>query len=278
MKRIHELIAKHDVQLLLAEDKVILNDTFNGELCGWQVRTGEWHPMTIDSNVDDSAGLDGEKTAIQTLGSYGGGIIEKTVYLENYGEISFEHYVQNTVLLNDNVNKGDNYLRFYVDDHLKFMVKGPSPWYRCDPIGLTPGWHKLKFEYVLEETTPLFKKAVIDTVTIYQARNVNCLVTTYFPARPAKGLSQNKTLRGYTLFQEMTKSDTEIEFIACFDKLAFHDFMANSSKIFYLVDEFGVCYRGVFANAIEPKVTAWSSVYHVSLTMIAACTVGVGFC
>lgn len=265
----HNLLVNHSLRLLLAKDKLICNDTFESGLGDW-VERGDWHKVTVDSNADQSSGLDGN-LALDCMGSYEGGTVEKTIELSNYGEISFEHYVQN------NKNESNNYLRFYIDDLLKLEIKGPSPWYRCDPIGLTPGEHTLKFEYVYEGEKN-DKKTVVDTITIHEAKDVSCLITDYTPPKPIKNLAKNEVLRGHTTYQEMVESDTEIEFVAAFNGLEFHEFMINSDRVFYFVDEFGVCYRGIFEDAPEPKSIAMKKVYFVDLTMVASSKAGIGFC
>ncbi len=265
----HTLLKNPSLKLLLARDKLIMQDTFENGLGSWQT-DGSWHKVTVDSNADQSSGLDGN-LALDCMGAYEAGTVEKTVELQNYGEISFEHYVQN------NKNEGTNYLKFYIDDTLKLEIKGPSPWYRCDPIGLTPGEHTLKFEYVLEGA-PNEKKAVVDTIVIEEAKDVPCLITTYKPPKPIKNLAKNSILRGYTTYQEMVESDTEIEFVAAFNGLEFHEFMIQSDREFYFVDEFGVCYRGIFEEAPEPKSIALRKVYYVELILVASSKVGIGFC
>lgn len=277
-RELHELIGEPKLSLLLARDKKVLEDTFSSGLCGWQIIEGEWHKMTIDSNVDISTGLDGTAKAVDTLGSYSGGIVEKDVYLDNYGEITFEHYIQNNENIDGQGIRVNNYLRFYVDNILKLEIKGPSPWYRSQPIGLPPGRHRLKFQYDLNGGKPHNKKAVVDTVTIYEAKTMRCLIKSYFPPKPVQGLAQNKILRGFSIFQEMTQSDTQIEFEAAFDGLHFHEFMKNRKQVFYFLDEFGVCYRGVFNDAIEPKSIALNKLYFVSVTFTSGSEVGVGFC
>lgn len=281
MAEVHRLLKYPNLRLMLAKDKLIMENTFDADLCGWTVTDGEWHKMTIFSNVDESSGLDGNDLAIDTAGSYDGGTMEKTIQVDNYSEISFEHYVQNNWVAKEGSGESvriPNYLRFYVDGILKLEVQGPSPWYRCTPIGLTPGRHHLKFEYDLNGGSRESKKAVVDTITIHKAKDINCQITTYYPAVPVKNLAQNQTLRGFSIYQEMTESDTKIEFAALFEARYFHEFMINHDKIYYFLDEFGVCYRGTFPESIEPKSIAQCNLYGISLTMIAGQKTGVGFC
>lgn len=281
MKEINELLHNPRLRLMQAKYNLSMENSFESDLCGWAVTDGEWHKMTIDSNADNSAGLDGEAKAFNTAGSYDGGSMEKTVWLNNYGEISFEHYVQNNEpYLDDqyNVIRIPNYLRFYVDGILKLEIEGPSPWYRCAPIGLPPGRHHLKFEYDLNGGKRELKKAVVDTITIHEAKDIKCIINSYYPPTPVKGLADNKILRGFSVYQEMVESDTKIEFTAIFQGKYFHEFMINNDKIYYFLDEFGVCYRGSFPEMIEPKSIALGEIYGITLTMIAGQKTGVGFC
>lgn len=275
MGELHQLLSCHRLRLMRAKYRLVMEDTFEESLCGWTVTAGEWHPMTINSNIDESSGLDGSEVAINTAGSYDGGCLEKSVWLDNYGEISFEHYVQNN---ESSLARTANYLRFYVDGILKLEIKGPSPWFRCVPVGLTPGRHRLKFEYDLNGGNREAKKAVIDTITIYEAKDIPCLINRYYPPAPVKALAQNEILRGFSIYQEMCESDTKIEFTALFQGRYFHEFMANSEQIYYFLDEFGVCYRGSFPESIEPENIALGAVYGVNLVMIAGQKVGIGFC
>lgn len=266
----YNLLKQHQLRLLLARDKLISKNTFESGLEDWKVTSGEWHKITIDSNVDQSSGLDGN-LALDALGSYDGGVVEKRVTLKNYGEIVFEHYVQNEK------NEGVNLLKFSIDGVVKLEVKGPSPWYRCEPIGLTPGEHVLTFEYITGGSVS-GKKAVVDTVTIYEAKDVKCLITESTPPKPVKNIAENKTLRGYSIYQEMVVSNTLIEFTAAFNGLEYRDFIIHHDKIFYYVDEFGTCYRGLLNDEFEIQSKALKHLYFIDLSMSANSRVGTGFC
>jgi len=257
------------LKLLYAKDKAVYNDSFES-LTDWLI-TGDWHIMTVNTNEDKSSGLDGN-IAINTIGSYLGGVMQKEIELKNYSEILFEYYIQNS-----NAEIGPSKILFYIDSILKKEIKGPAPWQRIKPIGLIPGKHMIKFEYVFEGE-PGDRKAVIDNVLIYEAKKVNCLINEYKPAKPIRNLGSNKTLRGFTRYQEVAESDTEISFTATFNGLDFIEFMKKSDSIFYFVDEFGICYRGIFAENIEPNNIALNEVYTVELTMTADQKTGFGFC
>lgn len=266
------LLSQHKLKLLYSRHKLIASDTFDNTMSGWDI-SGDWHVMTVDTNEDKSSGLDGG-LAVNAAGSYNGGIMTKEIELDDYGEIIFEHYVQNG---KDGEESESNYLNFYVDNVKKLEIQGSSPWQRCIPIGLTPGKHTIKFEYKINGS-PNDKKGVIDTVMIWQGTGVDCLITEYKPPKPLKNVGSNKVLRGFTRYQEMSSADTEIKFTACFNGLHFLEFIQKSDKPFYFVDEFGVCYRGIFSESIEPKSIALNEVYIVELNMVAGQKTGFGFC
>lgn len=264
-----DLLSYNKLKLLYTRNKLILNDTFE-TITGWKVK-GDWHVVTVDTNVDLASGLDGN-LALNCAGSYSGGIMTKEINLKNYGEIIFEYYLENI-----KGKEEPNSLKFYIDDVIKLEVSGPSPWQRCIPIGITPGKHTLKYEYILKGE-PNKKKAIVDTIMIYESAMVDCLIMEHSPAKPIKNINANKTIRGFTRFQEMTASDTEIAFTAGFDGIAFLEFMQKSDEAFYFVDEFGICYRGIFNENIEPKNIAINEVYFVELSMTAGQKTGIGFC
>lgn len=287
MKNIYDLLRYPDLKLLLARYRRIMLDDFERgptDLYGWNVSVQEgdvnqgWHVMNNDTNEDKSSGLEGG-TAIDSLGAWHESTAEKEITLKNYGEISFEHYVKNDPLKDGKV-RSKNILQFYIDDVLKLEVKGPSPWYRCEPIGLTPGKHKLRFEYILpwDDKDPNERKGVVDTITVHEARDARSLITAYKPPYPVRSAEKVAILRGFSTFQEMKEADTKIEFTAAFEGIDFHDFMIHSSDIFYFVDEFGICYRGVLDGEMEPKSIALSKQYIVDLSMTAGQKAGKGFC
>ncbi len=268
----NKLLSYHKLKLLLPRHYRFLKDTFEGGVMfDWKVKEGDWHIVTVDTNVDSTAGLDGD-LALNCLGSYYGGIVEKQIRLNNYGEVIFEFHTQNP-----KQKEEPNSLTFSVDGVVKLKVDGPTPWQRCIPIGLTPGTHNLSFEYKVTGE-PNEKKAIIDSIYLYQAKTIDCIITDYTPPKPIRNLNANKTLRGYTRYQEMTVADTEITFTATMNGLHFQDFMQNYDSPFYFVDEFGVCYRGIFVSTINPTGIALNEVYTIELSMIAGQKTGIGFC
>lgn len=268
---ISDLLKHQRLRLLRARDKLVYNYTFDdGTLGDWKITSGEFHVMTVDSNVDKSAGLDGN-LALKTLGSYSGGTVECEIEVEDYSEISFEYYVQ------DNNNTNEPVFKFYIDDVCKIDVKGASPWIRCKPIGLTPGKHVLKCMYEPGGNKNA-KKAVIDSIEIWQAQEVKCLIKTHTPAYPSTQLASNKTLRGYTSYQQSCASDTACTFTAAFDSQPYLDFVVHIDNIFYYIDEFGKCYRGIFPDKFKPTNPVFANLYFVEMTLIAADKCGVGFC
>ncbi len=266
-----DLLAYHKLRLIHANQIINVFEDYNNKSLGeWQIVAGEWHPITVDSNADVSGGLSGD-LAVDCIGSYAGGDIEREIELEEFGEITFGHYVQNEHL------DGNPNLKFYIDDVLKLEVKGPTPWYTCAPIGITPGLHKLRFSY--DPDGDLWgKKAVIDTFTISIGKDISCIISNYTPAKPIRNLAENKILRGNTQYQQMTKSDTEISFTATFSGRDFAHFMAISEDVFYFIDEWGICYRGIFPDDTEPSSIALNHVYTVELILKSDSQVGRGFC
>ena len=264
------LLKHHNLNLIQARHKKIIEDTFDSGLGEWQVVSGDWHHVTVDSNADDKMGIEGG-VLFDSAGSYSGGVVKREIELATYGEILFERYVKN-----DDVTTGKNKLNFYIDDVLKFSLDGPTSWRRVEPIGVSPGAHTVKFEYVVEESLS-GKSGIFDTFTVWEGRPVDAVIAKHTPPKPIRNISENKTLRGHTRFQEMTASDTEISFSAMFNGHSFLDFIVNSNEIFYFVDEFGVCYRGIFPNSIEPESKVLKQLYYTNLSMIAPQKAGVGF-
>jgi len=261
------LLKNHKLKLIHARQRKIVEDTFDDGMGEW--RDG-WHHVTVDTNIDDKTGIEGE-FLIDAAGSYSGGITRRNVTLDNYGEVVFERYVKN-----DDPDTGDNRLNFYIDGVLRYTVDGPTPWRRVEPIGLSPGEHLFEFEYIVNGR-PNLRSGIMDSFTVWEGRDVDTIITKYTPPRPMKGIAQSKTLRGHTRFQEMVVSDTQIDFSAMFEGKDFIEFMVNSDDIFYFVDEFGVCYRGLFPNVVDPESKALNHLYYVNLSMIAPQKVGVGF-
>lgn len=258
------------LQLYYARYEETSRDIFESGLDGWEGDVGsmQWHKMTIDSNEDQSSGLIGG-LALDSAGCYEGGVITKEVTLDTWGEIVFEHYVQNPDPSQENV------LIFSIDGVEKLKVSGPSPWQRCEPIGISPGDHELKFEY--RTVAANGRKGVIDTIVIHESKKINGLIGEYTPPTPSRNLQEHSILRGFSRVQQMKESDTEIEFQIMFNGLEYQDFLIKSDGIFYFVDEFQACYRGTFPNQITPKQIAVGEYYSIDVRMICPQKVGVGF-
>lgn len=264
------LLSGHKLRLVEARYKRIINNTFPAGIGPWVATSGDWHFVTIDTNVDKKPGIE-DPLLINAAGSYYGGVMEREVTLREFGEIIFEFYIKN-----DDYEKGGNRLKFYIDDQLKLDIQGPAPWRRCEPIGIGPGRHKLKFEYTVVDP-PGDRSVVIDNFDIWEGKAVDTLISKYTPAKPLLKFAQTKTLRGYTRVQEMNAADTEVKFSIALTGPQFRDFISKSDKTYYYIDEFGVCYRGTFITQIEPELTAMDTLYYVALTMLAQQKAGVGF-
>lgn len=264
-----ELLKNPRLRLLRARHKLAFHDTFDcTDLSAWTI-DGHWQVMTEYTNADASLGIDGN-LATHSLGSFYGGTIKRSIELNHFGEIFFNHYVQNP-----RERECPNYLNFYINGVQKLHIRGASPWQACEPIGLPPGQHEIMFEYIVDK--PNLRKGVVDDIEVWECVDVDALITSYTPPRPVKDFARNNTLRGYPRFQEMVATPTEIEFSAAFNDLAFLDFQRHSDSVYYFRDEFGTCYRGIFADAYTPEHIALNSVYVVSLNLLAGQKTGVGF-
>lgn len=259
------------LQLYLSRYKETMRDTFDSGLEGWKEGSSDWHKMTVDTNVDQSSGLTGG-LALDTAGCYEGGRMRKTVELDTWGEIIFEHYVQNP-----DPEESENELIFRIDGVDRLVVKGPSPWQRCQAIGLSPGEHELEFEYNVDEQ--LYRKAVIDTIVITEGRKIDCIIGEYTPPKPVRNLQVHNILRGHNRIQQMKESDTEVRFQAMFfNPTAYQDFVIHQDDMFYFIDEFSKCYRGTFPEDLNPESIAVGTMYSVDMRMLAPQKVGKGFC
>lgn len=264
------LLRHHKLRLIQAKQFKIIEDNFESGLGKWRVVSGDFHQVTVDTNEDDKTGMEGE-LLINACGSYYGGVIEREIELSEYGEIVFERYVKN-----DSKGKSKNKLRFYIDGTLKLEIEGPNPWRRIEPIGVAPGKHVVRFEYEIQGS-PISCSGVFDSFSVWEGRDLNGTVSTYKPPKPSGGITSTQTLRGFTRYQQMAERDTEINFSMMFGGPAFIDFLANINSPFYFIDEFGICYRGIFPEEISPESPALNTLYVVSLRMIAPQKVGVGF-
>ena len=249
---------------------LFLDDTFETDDEGWKVEDGDFHHITIDTNADASSGLDGD-ILVNAYGSYYSGTAYKEVEVFQYSEVIFEWYMQN-----DAPDIQDNELIFYVDGIEKARLRRATPWERIKPIGLAPGKHRLSFTYNAG-AEPNGKKGVFNNFQIWQAERIICNVREYKPPVAESQLSESKTVRGYTRFQEMTEADTAISFQIIIFAEHFQNFQQNMRKIFYFVDEFGIAYRGVFRNVGSDKI-ALASVYSFDLDFISDSKLGYGFC
>ena len=249
---------------------LFLNDTFEAGDEGWQIETGQFHHVTIDTNTDASTGLEGD-ILVNAYGSYYGGTAYKEVEIVQYSEVVFEWYMQN-----DNPELQDNEFVFYVDGVEKARLVRATPWERIKPVGLAPGKHTLSFTYNAG-AIPNGKKGVFNHFQIWKSERIICKVRDYKPPVTESQLSESKTIRGYTRFQEMTEADTILSFQMIINAEYFQNFQRNMRKIFYFVDEFGIAYRGVFRNITSDKI-ALGSVYSFDLDFISDSKVGYGFC
>ena len=72
------LLNNHKLRLIQARHKKIVEDTFDSGLDGWTPLEGDWHQVTVDTNVDEKTGIEGD-FLINAAGSYYGGTVEKEI-------------------------------------------------------------------------------------------------------------------------------------------------------------------------------------------------------
>ena len=70
------LLKDHKLKLILARQSKVIEDTFDSGMGSWNVISGDFHHVTVDTNVDDKAGIEGD-LLIDAAGSYEGGITER---------------------------------------------------------------------------------------------------------------------------------------------------------------------------------------------------------
>ncbi len=264
-----------ELKLYVAQNELLFVDDFESDLAaegdipnGWVASKDfqsdenfmDWHVMSIDTNEDQSTGLDGG-IKIKSLGSYWGGSVEKEFTIDCFGELIFEYYLQN-----DDPDAPANFLEFWLDGEIYFRAVKATPWRRIEPIVLYPGTHTIKFVYDCRGVEKL-RKAAFDNVTLWGSRRLFCKIHDYKPPRPDLNYTENKILRSFTRRHEMREHDTPIEFKATFYAEQYIDFSLLYKRVFYFVDEFQRCFRGVFEK-FEIENIALGSAYTFELELI----------
>jgi len=254
------------LSIRLANTRTLTNDTFDYDMDGWKIKSGEWHHVTIDTNEDESSGISGD-VLVNAMGSYYGGVVSKTLTFNNTGEVAFDFYLQN----DGNVT---NSMTFSINGIIVLNVIRPSAWQHSVVYGLPQGTHTFSFEYIIKGDG-LGHKAVVDNFKATTSRLMGSFIADYSPPKAINDLGETKILRGYTSFQQMKKYDTEITFQIQMWKEEYLRFTRNQNSIFYFTDEFGIIYRGRFSGLDTSHKAV--ELYIFDVTMISDSDVGYGF-
>lgn len=107
--------------------------------------------------------------------------------------------------------------------------------------------------------------------------NVGGIVCKYKPPIPASLRQGNKSLHGYTIFQDKSKSDTKIKFSVAFETKTeeqidnFLKFRTNFNERFVLIDEFRIEFRGYLSGNLDIDTPIEGDIYYISLEMLCPC-------
>nr|KEH90491.1 hypothetical protein Z963_p0048 [Clostridium botulinum C/D str. It1] len=102
-------------------------------------------------------------------------------------------------------------------------------------------------------------------------------VTNYKPPVPVDLRKGNKSLHGYTIFQDAIATDTLIKFSIAFETHTkeeidkFKLFRSKYSERFIFLDEFGTEFRGYLQGKIEIDTPIEGDIYYISLEMLCPC-------
>lgn len=102
-------------------------------------------------------------------------------------------------------------------------------------------------------------------------------ITNYKPPVPVDLRKGNKSLRGYTIFQDAILSDTLIKFSIAFETHTkeeiekFKLFRSKYSERFIFFDEFGTEFRGYFQGKIDIDTPIEGDIYYISVEMLCPC-------
>lgn len=108
--------------------------------------------------------------------------------------------------------------------------------------------------------------------------NVGGIVCKYKPPIPVSLSQGNKSLHGYTIFQDKSKSDTKIKFSIAFETKTeeqinkFLKFRTNVDERFIFIDEFGIEFRGYLVGNLDIDTPIEGDIYYISLEMLCACS------
>ncbi|EQB3101457.1 hypothetical protein ACYIU4_002820 [Clostridium botulinum] len=107
--------------------------------------------------------------------------------------------------------------------------------------------------------------------------NTGAIITNYKPPVPTQMRKGNKSLTGYTVFQEPVKSDTLIKFSVAFETheteqiAKFKTFRKRYTERFIFIDEFGTEYRGYFQGNFDLTTPIEGDIYYMSCELLCPC-------
>ncbi|MBM7869296.1 hypothetical protein JOC70_000765 [Clostridium pascui] len=102
-------------------------------------------------------------------------------------------------------------------------------------------------------------------------------ITNYKPPTPVTLRKGNKSLTGYTVFQDAVKSDTLIKFSVAFEThtpdqiVQFKNFRNKYTERFIFIDEFGTEYRGYFQGNFDLDTPIEGDIYYISCELLCPC-------
>lgn len=107
--------------------------------------------------------------------------------------------------------------------------------------------------------------------------NTGAIITNYKPPVPVTLRKGNKSLTGYTVFQDPIKSDTLIKFSVAFETHTpeqinrFKEFRNRYTERFIFIDEFGTEYRGYFQGNFDLGTPIEGDIYYMSCELLCPC-------
>ncbi|AVP54538.1 hypothetical protein C3B72_05125 [Clostridium tetani] len=107
--------------------------------------------------------------------------------------------------------------------------------------------------------------------------DTGAVITNYKPPVPVTLRKGNKSLTGYTVFQDAIKSDLSIKFSVAFEThtpeqiAKFKEFRNRYNERFIFIDEFGTEYRGYFQGNFDIDTPIEGDIYYMSCELICPC-------
>ena len=109
--------------------------------------------------------------------------------------------------------------------------------------------------------------------------DTGAVITNYKPPVPVTLRKGNKSLTGYTVFQDAVKSDTLIKFSVAFETNTqqainrFKEFRNRYTERFIFIDEFGTEYRGYFQGNFDLDTPIEGDIYYMSCELLCPCPI-----